>query len=408
MKETFTALIPEYFEDFRCIGQDCEDSCCYSWKIIVDRPTYDLYKNLKDGDFSEKMEQHIVNQENGFDGSYATIKLNEDNGGCPFLENSGLCSIHRQLGDQYLSKTCATYPRTLNIVNRNLEISTTLSCPEAARLALLNKEGIRFIYHETEIADNNYVDNFDARGKKLEHIGYFSKLRSFAIELIQTRKYPFEQRFWILGLFLQKVQEYLDQNRADHILSLIQTYSNYLQQGVFDSLFAQIPVHHDVQIKMFLAMHEKRLASRTGQRYKECLDEMLEGIGYKEDSDIESLKQKYGEAYTRFYEPFMQEHEYILENYTVNYMFKNTFPYSPGRSVFEDYIILVVNISLIKMHLAGMAGYHRGLTLDICVKLIQSLAKTVEHSRDYIETNRNYLKENRLDSMATMSILIKG
>ena len=37
---TLPALMPRYTERFRCIGSACEDTCCASWTIHIDKKTY--------------------------------------------------------------------------------------------------------------------------------------------------------------------------------------------------------------------------------------------------------------------------------------------------------------------------------------------------------------------------------
>lgn len=44
--------------------------------------------------------------------------------------------------------------------------------------------------------------------------------------------------------------------------------------------------------------------------------------------------------------------------------------------------MLVVHYALIKLILIGMSSYHKGLTAEPVLKLIQSFAKTVEHNND--------------------------
>lgn len=40
----------------------------------------------------------------------------------------GLCSIHKELGEEFLCNTCAIYPRSLTQVGGIKEKSLTLSC----------------------------------------------------------------------------------------------------------------------------------------------------------------------------------------------------------------------------------------------------------------------------------------
>ena len=34
---------PRYFEEFKCIGGKCEDSCCIGWNIDIDKITFKKY-----------------------------------------------------------------------------------------------------------------------------------------------------------------------------------------------------------------------------------------------------------------------------------------------------------------------------------------------------------------------------
>ena len=104
----------------------------------------------------------------------------------------------------------------------------------------------------------------------------------------------------------------------------------------------------------------------------------------------------------------MENHEYIMENYIVHYVFKHLFPFEDSLSVFESYVILAVHYSLIKLHLIGMSSYHYGLTTEIVIKLIQSFAKTVEHNQQYLKPVIDLLKKNDVTNLAYMVILIKN
>ena len=34
-------LSTRYMDRFGCIGPDCEDHCCWGWKVLVDKNTYE-------------------------------------------------------------------------------------------------------------------------------------------------------------------------------------------------------------------------------------------------------------------------------------------------------------------------------------------------------------------------------
>ena len=71
-------------------------------------------------------------------------------------------------------------------------------------------------------------------------------------------------------------------------------------------------------------------------------------------------------------------------------------------------MMLVIHFSLIKLHLIGMSGYHKGLSLELVVKTIQSFSKTIEHDAFYLNRILSFLIDNQCDEISYMSIFIKG
>jgi lysine-N-methylase len=70
--------------------------------------------------------------------------------------------------------------------------------------------------------------------------------------------------------------------------------------------------------------------------------------------------------------------------------------------------MLVVNYALIKLILIGMSTYHKGLTPELVVKLIQSFARTIEHNNAYLNRVLELLHANGYDTMAWMAIMIRN
>ncbi|HDX9591416.1 TPA: flagellin lysine-N-methylase [Bacillus pseudomycoides] len=404
-------LVPEYMQQFSCIGSECEDSCCRSgWNVSVDEDTYKKYQKLRDSELKPLLKKNVKrNRSNPSSNLYAKVKM--DGGGCSLLSEEGLCKVHLKLGEEYLSNTCLVYPRHTNSINGVIERSAYMSCPEAARLALLNPNGIDFAEIE-EPADTrgSIFRNLKTDGLKFNNTPqkYFWDLRIFSIQVIQDRSYTLAERLIILGMFYQKVQKQIDQGDVHTIPNVIANFTDWMSnQGMKESL-NKIPTNLAIQMKLCKELVDARIQGGISiQRYFDCVKEMLHGIRYENEFTVEEITENYKKANEEFYEPFMTEHEYILENYLVNHVFKNLFPFGQ-KTLFDDYVMLVIHYSMIKLHLIGMAGFHKGLTIDLVIKLIQSFAKTVEHSAIYLKNIFNLLKTNEFITMPYMAILIKN
>jgi lysine-N-methylase len=411
MKER-KVFMPSYMQEFHCIGPACEDSCCIGWRVDIDQEAYKKYTKIQDKELKSIVESSVKkNKSNRNPESYARIKM-LPNQQCAFLSPEKMCKIQLKYGESYLSNTCALYPRHINEVSSGAEKSATMSCPEAARLALLNPEGIKFL-EVAEPAEVRYRPQRTLHTESVPFIKkaqqYFWEIRTFILQLLQYRAVSLDDRLILLGSFCQKLQEHIDNKTVDAIPSLFSYYVNWLEDDASRESLSNIPPNYGIQMQLIKEILDERLAlGVNNQRYIECVNEMLQGLHYIQGINIEEIMHQYASAYSQYYQPFIDRHGYIMENYLVNYVFKNLFPFGESLSVFEEYVLLIVHYSLIKLHLIGMSAYHHGLTTDIVIKLIQSLAKTVEHNPQYLRCIRELLKKNEVTNLAYMVVLIKN
>ncbi|ATY86018.1 lysine-N-methylase [Kyrpidia spormannii] len=405
-------LVPQYLRQFSCIGPDCEDSCCVGWTVSIDETTFKKYKRVRDPELGTVFEKQIkrVRASRSAD-NFGKIKMNRD-GSCPFLSEEKWCTIQLRLGEEFLSNTCAIYPRISHQVNGVLETSATLSCPEAARLALLPREPMEFDLLE-EGAIQRYVIsrilNTADPSNAAKPAKYFWELRVFTIQVLQNRTYSLEDRLLWLGLFYRKADELARRGQVDGTPALIGSYLHWMEQGDLHEHLNAIPAQSPIQMKLLKELVDIRFSHGIpNQRYLQCLAECLIGLRYTAEEPVENIAARYEEAYARFYAPFVEQHGYMLENYLVNYVFKNLFPCGGRQSVFDDYVLMILHYALIKMHLIGMAAFHQGLTPDQTIRLIQSFSRTVEHNETYLHRIEGLLKDNGYATLPYMAILIRN
>ena len=134
---------------------------------------------------------------------------------CFFLHKDGLCGMHKALGMAATPGTCRTYPRKIKYSEGKKEVSAMLSCPEIARLFLLNKEACQ-IHHDAELfslydKSNFFIENMPNHSRVME------LLRSFFVHQLQNRNLPLADKLWRLANFSLKSLPYYEQR---HILNL--------------------------------------------------------------------------------------------------------------------------------------------------------------------------------------------
>ena len=122
---------PVYYKDFKCIADKCPDTCCSGWQIVVDEKTADFYNNLNTG-FGLKI-QSLMYKDNEGDIVFKNI-----NNRCPFLNDSNLCDIYINIGENCLCNTCKKFPRFSTFYGGVEERGLSLSCPVAAEMIVNN------------------------------------------------------------------------------------------------------------------------------------------------------------------------------------------------------------------------------------------------------------------------------
>ncbi|WP_443659570.1 flagellin lysine-N-methylase [Clostridium algidicarnis] len=412
MNETLTMLTPSYMKDFKCIGQRCEESCCYGWNVDLDKKTYKKYITNQ----NEKLRplfQTMINRRhnNKSDVNYAKIKM-DSNKGCPFLDENKLCNIHKELGEDYMSDTCSDYPRYTRKVDGMLEQSATISCPEVARLALLNKEGI--ILEQIELDKNSriFINNgLNTEGyllaNRLEK--YFWDIRIFNISLLQNRNYSLDDRLIIMGIIYKKIEKLNHEGNNRDIPAMLNVMNDLMKDDSLKQQLKGIPKNTAIQMKITKELTDKKVLSGVGsERYLECVIETLNGLGFIEGAKLEDVVEKYDDNYNKYFKTYIEEKQYILENYLVNEYFRELMPFGSFNTIWDSYIYIVSIYSMIKLHLIGMSGYHHGLDDELTLKLIQSFSRVVVHTPSYIQSIIKLIKDSGFDSLAHMSILIKS
>ena len=134
-------IVPDYYQNFKCIADKCKHNCCIGWEIDIDDLTLERYSKLE-SDFSSTLKSNIV-----FDDP-PHFKLTAEER-CPFLNKSGLCDIITRLGEDMLCQICSDHPRFRNYYDTFTEIGLGLCCESAAEIILTKADKTTFNIPET-------------------------------------------------------------------------------------------------------------------------------------------------------------------------------------------------------------------------------------------------------------------
>lgn len=144
-------MFPDYYREFECLADKCEDTCCAGWKIGIDKESLKRYQKEK-GNFGKKLRKAVYWKKRCF--------KQDKNKRCVLLDSNNLCSMQLNLGKSNLCKTCSEYPRHAEEFENRREMSLSISCPEAARILLAKEQPVTFYTVEKE--ESEKYETFDA------------------------------------------------------------------------------------------------------------------------------------------------------------------------------------------------------------------------------------------------------
>ncbi|MEI8216770.1 MAG: flagellin lysine-N-methylase [Eubacteriales bacterium] len=430
-----TSRIPSYLNDFHCIASECRDNCCIGWDVDIDKATYAKYETLEDEELLARTKKYIYKNKDAFNDNidYACVKLLSQKR-CAFLNNKNLCMLQAKMGEEYLSNVCATYPRLINEIDGVTEYSATVSCEEAARLILLNQAGFQLKTMPSSQNDRSiltYKVNTRKKGQ-IMMVTYLNELREFTMAVLKKREYSLEERMLILkGFYLELdtmnygknvskikplIERYIEELNKPGKCIKTQNNSTIIKSAYGGSKDLKIDIsaeNPNIKITLileFLGELEvfKEIDSKS---FVELAREFLKGLDLVENdlvfarkkvgiqSGNNSLKResgsredshkkaflKYAVAQNNYYEPFMKKHEYILENYLVNYVYGNLFPASESERPRDAFMMLAIRFFIIKTMLIGISGNSKGMSPEMLVSFIQSFSKAIEHHKTFLE-----------------------
>ena len=125
---------PSYYDVFSCIADRCPDSCCHEWEVQVDADSAARYRAME-GPLGDALREHLYDED-------GETYLRNENGRCPMWRMDGLCRIQAERGHDALCTVCLQFPRLRHDYGVFLELGLELSCPEAARLILSDREDL--------------------------------------------------------------------------------------------------------------------------------------------------------------------------------------------------------------------------------------------------------------------------
>jgi lysine-N-methylase len=357
------------------------------WHVDIDEKTYYKYKAIKDPTLKVLIKKSLRQNEDMIapDINFGKVKLTKAQN-CAFLDTQRLCEIQKKYGETYLSNVCALFPRIVNRINGQLELSLSPACPEAIRQFLFMKEGISFTKGKAPFQVRLLTYDVNEKDKQYEKtpVKNLSKINRKCIDILKDRTLNFSQRLYRLGLFIETLQGSggckLTQLSRDSEENLV-----------------RLP-------ESFLSPHHKRVMAFTNRIYETMaieetvVSERYLAFFHKAQAFWSISKTDQKKAYDT-YNDYFDQHAYVYENYFVNLAYRNIFPFTEADDLFDAYMLFVVRFVMIQRDLIGLAAQDE-LTKEAIEAYFQSYSKAIEHHHYFYSSLIETLRQNKMNSWA--------
>ena len=370
-------FVPEYMQDFECIGKDCIDSCCIGWNVEIDKKTFKKYENSQNKKIKLISQQFLVKTDTNSDISYG--KLADHNNCCPFLSEEKLCNAYSLLGKENLSIGCSTYPRVIKKFNKIGFIAGDLSCPEIARLCL-NKPNLKI----KKVKQNKLLNIFNSKNV-------------FSLEI--SKNIPDK-----ISDFIEKIfyQINFRNNLFEALEQIIISYEKIFKNRNYKSFSKD----QNEKIKDNSLLFETKILANicfsnlTSQsRYTTICKISANKSKYFKISESEFI-EKFINTYRTKFNEFREKNEFIFKNFFINEFIKNIEGLISSKDFFDDLIReVILFLSLTNFLLVcQLFEENKKLTINSYVEILSAVIKKIQssHQKKNIKSFLKKLDNNNL------------
>lgn len=380
--------VPDYFDDFKCIASECEDTCCAGWGIVIDDESYKNYMNVK-GEFGERLRSKIVTE-----GSENIFVLKGDD--CPFLTENKMCDIYNNLGEDSLCYTCRQYPRVMEEFGSLREVCLSLSCPEACRIILKSDKRVGFKLTEDDEEVTRYNDI-----NAMLHLNLM-QCRNIVFKILQNRDMDLNKRVSIILKFIGEVQDKIDSNLIQGIKDSISKYSDnkFIEDVAIDiqNYKSNESIKYNNVYEIFKVFKELKHINPNDPL---ALEDALRYFWQSEEDEYIYLEKH--NQFDNYFSDKIYKFENLLVYFVFRYFMKAVFDYDVLAKIKTALVSYIMIKELLIVRWIEEGGK---LTENDLVEIAHTYSKDVEHLEENIETLAEVFETNNVFSIDNLIITL--
>ncbi len=398
---------PRYFEDFHCIGTACQDNCCYGWNISWKPEEVDKLKSAENcsPELRELIEKSFIPNK-ALKGKYQ-IAFNKQNR-CPFLTEDGLCRIQRELGVEYMSITCMTYPRRYFSAGETIYRACNSSCREVMRHLMNDEKSMDLVNVPIKRVKKLDAVIMDSPEKLAAHPEYkfHTELFEFFYEIISDKKHDVETNIILGALAAQALTKLVDTGDIEKIPDTLKQLKAQMHNGAQLKTIENIKPNYHLRFGFI----DKLLRDTVGNSMVHMLNDpsgtpsvMLYNTGSNH------LKEIY------------KDRPFYLRNIALNLLYELDVPLKfKDKTIFENYSLFAAAYACLKLNMIALAVDDKdNINVDLSGKVVyydskdkyiglsSVLCRGLCQNTEIQQAIIRFLAEHKFTSPAYLALLVK-
>ena len=402
---------PKYFEDFKCIGGCCPESCCDGWEVQWRKVELD---KLRETDASSDLKGFIdtafeeTDEEDLYKVSMVSDEVLGEQGEvlnvikrCPFHnKETGLCDIQKELGEEYLGVVCKSYPRRYFTCNNVILRTCTTSCPAVLNLLFSDDRAVTpLLTPARDVAEASKTVSIKMDGDETFNtypiLKYRFELLDFFWDLMCINNRTVETSIILGALAAKKFSDAAASRKYNSIPELIKELRSQMNSTAVLRSVEEIVPNYSIKFKI------------TNNAIVMFFGERTHNIDI---SALHNGKELIVENYLAGIENFNKAFEgknYILRNVFINLLLDCKMPlYDPRQSIFDNYSYFVMCAAIIKTVAAAIGFTSSRIEADFR-RAVSEISRTISHN---MGANKDIIKEMQnigLTTPAHLALIIK-